>query len=160
MLALANDGKLSLTTLIRSPTRTKNQWINVDKVSALAVAVNQAKLDAATKKKSDAEELRQRKLELVSVRAQHKREEREYNTKQGRFCPFFKGKKTPVSKAGSPIEGVGSTTFLDPLTVRIECHYHRQIVCDGRIHRAGSDRGSAGKRFARVRVASSLPVSG
>ncbi len=74
LLQLAKECKISLNTAIRSPTRTKNQWINADKVSALAVAINQAKLDADARKTIEIEERRKHKRELAIIAQEQKLE--------------------------------------------------------------------------------------
>jgi TM2 domain-containing membrane protein YozV len=72
MLILAKDGKLKLSTAIRSPTRTKNHWISAETVPAIAVAINQAALDAEAKKKDEWEASRKKRQELALVDQQHR----------------------------------------------------------------------------------------
>jgi len=68
MLQLAKAGTFSLGTAIRSPTRTKNQWMKLEQVSALALVVNQAKIDEDAKKRAAADEKRARKEELAAAK--------------------------------------------------------------------------------------------
>lgn len=49
LLQIAKMGEMSLDTKLRSPTRTKNQWIVARNVKDLAILINQADIDSKKK---------------------------------------------------------------------------------------------------------------
>ena len=79
LIKLAAVGKLSLTTPIKSPTGTNGQWIDAEKSKALAIAINQYKIDshaakqqAVADKKQAALDVKRSKHELAVLAQQEK----------------------------------------------------------------------------------------
>ena len=68
LLEIARSNRMRLDTLIRSPTRTANQWLPAERVSALAAVIQKAERDAESKKERDVEDRRQRRMEGIRER--------------------------------------------------------------------------------------------
>lgn len=86
MYQLAKEGKLTLKTAIRSPTRTKNQWISLKQVPALVVAINEGGAEAAATKQREAEE-RNRLLAEAEENARRQKEEKKAAVKASLQAP-------------------------------------------------------------------------
>lgn len=70
MMVLAKEGKLKLDTPVRSPTRTKNNWIAAESVPAIAIAINQRELDLIDKRRKTEEEKRASKQKAAEAKVQ------------------------------------------------------------------------------------------
>jgi len=51
LMSLVKRARFHLTTRVRSPTRTNNEWIQAGNVLKLALMINQAEIEAADSKK-------------------------------------------------------------------------------------------------------------
>ena len=74
LMQLASEGKLTLSTHVRSPTRTKNAVVPAERIPKLAALINQAELDRDKKKTAEKELKRQQKLEAKQREAERKQQ--------------------------------------------------------------------------------------
>ncbi|MFN9641805.1 MAG: NINE protein [Pirellula sp.] len=106
ILELAKLGKIQLDTLLRSPTKTNNQEILAESIPKLAIAINQAEIDAEAKRQA---ELEQRKEEKRALAEKKKLANQEIVLRKTDAIP------SQLERPLAPLSGINSGVTLPPI---------------------------------------------